>query len=91
MPKPRQRSRSLRRIKKKVPGGRLSIRYEKRKPKGASCGNCGVKLKGIIRELPYKMRDVAKSIKTVARPYGGNLCSGCSREVLKDKARLEVK
>lgn len=91
MPKPRQRSRSLRRFKLRTPGGILVLHYKRRKPKIAHCGNCGKELKGIPRERPYKMRTVAKSMKTVSRKFGGNLCTGCSRETLKERARMEVK
>ncbi|MBI2109791.1 50S ribosomal protein L34e [Candidatus Woesearchaeota archaeon] len=91
MPSPRRRSRHQRKITRRTPGGIPMIRYGKRKPGKARCGDCGKELSGVARELPYVMRNLPKSAKNVARPYGGNLCFECSREVIKEKARLEVK
>ncbi len=87
MPAPHLRSRILRKIFRKVPGGRVSIHYKKRKPKAAKCGNCGAVLKGIPRELPYKMRSMAKTKKRPERPFGGVLCSRCMRQGIINKFR----
>ncbi len=86
MPEPRFRSRSLRRVKKKLPGGKTITRYEKRKPKVAKCARCKKELKGVARERPYKMQKLG-SKKKVERPYGGYLCSKCSRLLIKKEAR----
>lgn len=87
MPAPKLRSRSLRKIFRKVPGGRTSIHYKRRKHNVAKCSNCGASLKGIPRELPYKMRNLAKTKKRPERPYGGFLCSQCMRQMIVDKTR----
>ena len=87
MPAPRLRSRSLRRIFRKVPGGRVSLHYKKRKPKAAKCGNCGAMLKGIPREHPFRMRSMPKTEKRPERPFGGVLCSRCMRQAIIDRAR----
>lgn len=87
MPAPHLRSRSLRKVYRKVSGGRVSIHYKKRKPSAAKCGNCGAVLKGVPRELPYKMRSMAKTKKRPERPYGGVLCSKCMRQKIIDKFR----
>ena len=87
MPAPRLRSRSLRKVFRKVSGGRTSIHYKRRKPKAAICGNCGAVLKGVPRELPYKIRSMAKTKKRPERPYGGVLCSRCMRQTIIDKIR----
>lgn len=88
MPAPRLRSRSLRRAFRKVPGGRVSIHFKKKKPKAARCGNCGAALKGVPRELPFKMRSMAKTKKRPERPYGGVLCSRCMRNEIIKKLKL---
>ena len=83
MPRPSRRSRTLRRIYKKVTKG-VKLVYKKRKPKKAHCGNCGSALKGVPRERPYKMRTMPKSQKRPERMFGGVLCSKCSRrEIIK--------
>ncbi|MBS3100513.1 50S ribosomal protein L34e [Candidatus Woesearchaeota archaeon] len=87
MPAPRLRSRSLRKVFRRVPGGRTSIHYKRKKHKQARCGNCGALLKGVPRELPYKMRSMAKTKKRPERPFGGVLCSRCMRRTIIDKFR----
>ena len=87
MPAPRLRSRSLRKIFRRVPGGRTSIHYKKRKPKTAKCGNCGAILQGVPREFPFRMRSMAKTKKRPERPFGGVLCSRCMRKTIIDKYR----
>ncbi len=85
MPEPRFRSRSYRRVKKRLPSGRVAVHYEKRLPKPAKCAKCKTELKGIPRARPSKMKKLGISKKRVARPYGGNLCSTCARDLIKEK------
>ena len=88
MPAPSKRSRSFRKVYRKVPGGKTVIHYKRKKPKKARCGKCKAILKGVPRERPYRMRTMAKTKKRPERPYGGVLCSKCMREVFKEKARI---
>jgi len=87
MPKPGHRSRSLRRVFVRTPGGETRIQYRKRKPAKAKCNSCGAVLKGVIRERPHVMKKTAKSKKRPERPYGGALCSRCMRAKIKANAR----
>ncbi len=87
MPEPYKRSRSLRRLQIKVPGGRTVVHYRERKPGKAKCGKCGAVLKGVPRERIFKMRKFPKTKKRPERPYGGNLCSKCMRSLIVEKAR----
>lgn len=87
MPAPRKRSRSLRRVYRKTPGGIVVVHYKKRKPSKAKCSKCGKLLKGVPRERPYKMMNIAKTEKRPERPYGGVLCSRCMRKLMIEKAR----
>ena len=87
MPKPSRRSRSMRKVFRKVPGARISVQYKKRKPNAAKCGNCGAVLKGIPRLNPIKMRNLAKTMRRPQRPYGGVLCSKCLRNKMIEKFR----
>lgn len=80
----RYKSRTFRRVFVKNPGGKTKLTYRLRKPKGAKCAKCGDTLKGIARERPKKMQNMPKSQKTVSRPYGGNMCSRCTRQTIKD-------
>lgn len=81
------RSRSFRRIKVKTPGGRVVIHYRRKKPKIAHCANCGAILKGVPRERPFKMQNMPKTKKRPERPFGGTLCSKCTRSLMKQKAK----
>ncbi|MCK4497515.1 MAG: 50S ribosomal protein L34e [Candidatus Aenigmarchaeota archaeon] len=87
MPRPALRSRTLRRVKKRLPGGAFIIHYLKRRPSPARCAVCGKKLHGVPRAKPSIIRRISKSKKAPSRPYGGNLCSSCAREKVKEKVR----
>ena len=88
MPQRYKRSRSLRKVKRRLPGGRTVIHYKKEKPKAAHCARCDAVLKGVPRERPFKMHTMAKTKKRPERPYGGNLCSKCMRDLIIEKARV---
>lgn len=79
-------SRKQRRVFVKVPGGAVHMRNKKRRPARAHCADCGATLQGIMAERPYIMRNMAKTKKRPQRPYGGNLCSKCSRKRIAAKA-----
>lgn len=81
------RSRSLKRRQTKVPGGRTVTHYRRRKPSDAKCANCGKDLKGVPRLRSFILRKLPKTKKRPERPYGGNLCSKCMREVFREKVR----
>ena len=87
MPSPRRRSRSLRIVHKKLPGGRLTFHYRKKKPKKAHCANCKKILHGVPRERPYRMRNMPKTMKRPERMFGGVLCSSCSRRTIIENVR----
>ena len=87
MPTGRFRSRTLRRVFVKAPGGNVKIQYKERKPKRAHCAQCGKQLAGVPRERPPKMMTMPKSSKRPERPYGGVLCSPCMRVAMQHKAR----
>ncbi|MBW3013143.1 50S ribosomal protein L34e [Candidatus Woesearchaeota archaeon] len=84
-----RRSRTLRRVHVRTPGGKTVLRFKRRSPKSAKCGRCGAVLPGIPRKIPLRMKNLPKTRKKTARPYGGNLCSKCTRLVLIEKARSE--
>ncbi|MBS3126150.1 50S ribosomal protein L34e [Candidatus Woesearchaeota archaeon] len=88
MPRPKHRSRSFRKVFRKVPGGRTVLHLQKQKPKMAHCAQCGAVLKGMLRKRASLLRNVSKTKKRVSRPYGGNLCSRCMRLKMVEKARV---
>ncbi len=89
MPRGMFKSRTFRRIFKKVPGGATVLRYFRRKPSVAHCGRCGAELQGIPRANPKDMAKLSKTERRPERPFGGVLCSNCLRDIIKYEAREE--
>ena len=84
MPEGNKKSRTMRRVHVKVPGGATKLHYKLRKPAAAKCSTCGDVLKGVPRERPAKMQNMPKTKKRPQRPYGGVLCSKCMRKKIVD-------
>ena len=80
MPAPRYRSRSLRRVFVKTPSGKNKLTYRKRKPSKSKCSSCSKVLKGVPNVRATKLKTIPKSKKRPSRPFGGELCSSCSRK-----------
>ena len=86
MPTRAQRSRSFRKLVRKTPGGKTIKVFERRRPGHSSCANCGNKLLGVPRERPSKISKLSSTKKKPSRKFGGNLCSACSRQTIKQQA-----
>lgn len=84
MPRPSLRSRTLKRIKKKIPGGARVIHYIKKKPSKPKCARCKKPLAGTARGRNTAVKRLSKSQKTPSRAYGGNLCPTCAKEAVKE-------
>jgi len=80
------KSRTLRRVKIRTPNGTKTV-YKHRKPSKPICGKCGVNLKGVPRARKSEIVNMPKTAKRPERPYGGVLCSKCTRALLKEKIR----
>ncbi len=78
----KHKSRSRRRVYVKG-SGNTKIHYKKRKPSKPKCGKCGSLLKGVPHVRAYKLKRISKSKKRPERPYGGVLCSKCTRIEIK--------
>ena len=83
MPKRSLRSRSLRKLKVKTPGGRSVIHYGERKNSAAKCAVCKKPLHGTPRARDSGIAKLSRTEKRPERPFGGNLCSSCSRREIK--------
>jgi len=83
MPRRSQRSRSLRRLRIKTPGGRSVTHFSRRKNAAAKCAVCKKPLHGVPIARDAGMAKLSKSEKRPERPFGGNLCSSCSRREIK--------
>ena len=82
----RFKSRTFRRLKVKTPGGRVVMHHVKRTPKAAHCAECKKILQGVPRGRAIDMKKLAKSEKRPERPYGGVLCSACTRRLMRERA-----
>ena len=91
MPAGKHKSGRYRKIFVKTPGGKTNVHFRERKPSKAVCGNCNKPLPGVPRERPAKMANMPKTMKRPERPYGGVLCSSCTKKLLQQKAREEKK
>lgn len=83
----RRRSRTLRRVFVRTPGGRTVIHYEPRKPRRPHCSSCGTVLHGMKATPARALRAMPKTLKRPERPYGGVLCSACMRRTIIDHTR----
>jgi len=88
MPRPHQRTRSMRRHASKLPsGGGLTIRYKKARVKAARCAQCGRMLFGVPLKAPSEFNRLSSSEKRPQRMFGGQLCHMCLQESLKRAVR----
>ena len=78
----KHKSRSFRRVFKRVIS-KTKIFYKRRTPKVPHCAECGDKLKGIPRLSIKDAMNTPKTKKRPERPYGGVLCSKCTRIKIK--------
>lgn len=83
MVRPSLRSTSFRKVRMTIPGGASVIRYTKKSVSGAACAGCGARLAGVSGGRSSEVRAMSRGRKTVNRPFGGNLCSSCTRERIK--------
>lgn len=79
----KHRSRAQRRVFVKTPGGKTNLTFRTRKNARPTCGDCGAVLKGIPRVSICKL---TKTQRRPERPYGGVLCSKCTRKKMVQKA-----
>jgi large subunit ribosomal protein L34e len=88
---PRYRSRSLIRSQVRTPGGKTIVHYNKPRPGFAVCAICKKPLHGLPRGTPIQIKKLTRTDVTIQRPFGANLCSPCTREILIWRARVKHK
>ena len=85
MVRPAYRSRSLRRVKVRTPGGELKTHYEKRFSSPHRCAICGKPLNGLNVK---RVKTDHEPLRSVSRPYGGYVCHNCLSTGIKIAVRL---
>ena len=81
------KSRRLRRVFVRTPGGRNVVHRKARKPSRPHCSSCGYVLHGMKAVQSRALSSMPKTMKRPERPYGGMLCSPCMRRTFIDAAR----
>ncbi len=85
MPKPKDRSRSKRKVAVKVPGGKTKIVARKKLHQDKQrCAIC----KSVL-QATHSNRKMSKSEKRPERKFGGHLCHKCLDTVITYSARLK--
>lgn len=74
-------------VKRRTTSGKITIHQRKERPAMARCANCKEELHGIPRRTPSKFKKLSLSERRPKRPYGGYLCSNCTREIFRGMAR----
>jgi large subunit ribosomal protein L34e len=79
----KHKSRTFKRIKVTTPGGTNKVHFRTRKHAKAQCKTCGKGLQSVPTGRPAQIRKLPKNQRRPERPYGGVLCSRCTREHIK--------
>ena len=87
MTAPKHRSRRLRRVFVKSPSGNNKIQYKTRKHSKPTCTSCGKNLQGVPHTMASNLKKITRSKKTPSRPFGGQLCSSCSRKEIIERTK----
>lgn len=88
MPRPQLRTRSEKRMKVALPGGRNKMHYKKKLASTPCCILCRKPLGGNPHLTTVKIHKLNRSKKRVYRPYGGTLCHNCLKSALKQAVRI---
>jgi large subunit ribosomal protein L34e len=84
------KSNSKRKVYRKTPGGKTVIHYRNKKPSQAKCSMCGADLIGVPRATKAQLNNMPKTMKRPERPFGGVLCSACTKIIIKQEVREEI-
>jgi len=87
MPDGKGKSRSMRRVQRRTPSGKVVEHLVRRAPGRAQCANCGNYLAGVPRVHSNELKHMSRSMKRPERPYGGMFCSKCTRMTIAQKVR----
>ena len=87
MPRPSNRTKSWRKRLRRLPSGKLKRIYKAKKVGVVHCASCGGQLFGFPRFTSSKLRKTSATGRKIGRVYGGQMCSTCLKEMLKQSAR----
>ena len=76
-------------IQRRVPGGRTAVHTKRDKTSKHKCAICKGLLHGTPRGTPVEINRTKKSRRSPSRPFGGQLCTKCTRKVINLRAELK--
>ena len=79
--------RSGKRKYRKTVSGKITIYRPGKKTSPPKCARCDNLLPGVAKGTRVEVRRLTKSQRTPNRPFGGNLCSPCTRRKIIEKVR----
>ncbi|MGB9676417.1 MAG: 50S ribosomal protein L34e [Candidatus Bathyarchaeales archaeon] len=88
MPQPHLRTRSEKRLRVALPGGRSKMHYKKELTAAPTCALCKKPLAGIPQLTTAKIRKLNRSKRRIWRLHGGKICHNCLKNALKQAARI---
>jgi len=83
--------RRKKRVRVRTPGNRLVLHFKEKKVEVAKCAICKKPLHGVPRLRASELRKLAKSKRRPERPFGGNLCSECMRNLIRKQLMEKIK
>jgi len=78
-------------IQRRVPGGRTAVHTKREKTSKHKCAICKGLLHGTPRGTRVDIKRIKKSRRSPSRPFGGQLCTQCTRKVIYLQAELKGK
>ena len=86
-----KRTRSVKKVKVRTPGGVTTTHFRGEKSGKPKCGLCGTTLSAVKSGTTHELRSVPKSGRVPARPYAGVLCTNCLDSLIRYVTRMETK
>jgi len=78
----------MKKVKVRIPSGKIALRSKRRKISASVCANCKRQLHGMPRVHAVEVGNMAKTEKRPSRAYGGYLCGDCTKEFFRERARV---
>lgn len=77
----------MKKIRRRTTTGKNVLRIIRERLSPHRCASCGRILHGVSNSVNSKATKKGASQKSINRIFGGNLCSSCTRTVIKERAR----
>lgn len=81
----------MKRVRIKTPSGRSVFHIRRERHGTADCAVCGTVLLGVRTGSKAEMGKLSRSERRPERPFGGVLCSACTRNIISLRARVKFK